>query len=99
VTTTQNWIGKFAAVKDPGTPGWGPEGVVTYPEGIGGFIVASDDRGRPVVRLTHFYGKSNRNLAEYGEVAFQIEDLHVGDGVRSWGEDDHRKENPEAGQV
>ena len=46
---------------------------MTYPEGVGGFIVRSDDRGRRVVRLSHYYGKANRNLVEYGEVAFEME--------------------------
>ena len=73
MAATPDWIGKYAEVKDPGTPGWSPEGTVTYPEGVGGFIVRSDDRGRPVVRLSHYYGKSNRNLVEYGEVAFEME--------------------------
>lgn len=94
MTTLPNWIGKFAEVKEPGTRGWGPEGVVTYPEGLGGFVVQSDDDGRPVVSLSHFYGKSNRNLTEYGEVAFQLEDLHLGDGVRSRGEDERRPNDP-----
>ena len=82
---TPDWVGKYAEVKDPGTPGWSPEGTVTYPEGVGGFIVRSDDRGRPVVRLSHYYGKSNRNLVEYGEVAFEMETLHIAEGVRSRG--------------
>jgi hypothetical protein len=83
-----DWIGKFAQVKDPATPGWGPEGLVTYPAGIGGFILRADENGRAVVKLTHFYGKSNLNLAVYGEVAFPPESLHLSDDVRAWGEDD-----------
>ena len=94
MTTLPNWIGKFAEVKEPGTPGWGPEGVVTYPEGLGGFVIRNDDDGRPVVRLSHFYGKPNRNLTEYGEIAFQVEDLHLGDGVQSWGETERRRDDP-----
>ena len=26
--TTPGWIGKFAEVRDTGTPGWGPKGAV-----------------------------------------------------------------------
>ena len=69
---------------------------MTYPEGVGGFIVRSDDRGRRVVRLSHYYGKANRNLVEYGEVAFEMETLHVTDSVRSWGEDDRPRRESEA---
>lgn len=86
------WVGKFVQVRDPSTPGWGPEGLVSYPEGIGGFIVRADDRGRAVVRLSHFFGVSNRHLEEYGEVAFELEDLHVGEGVQSWGRDDRQRD-------
>ena len=96
MTTIPNWIGKFAEVKESGTPGWGPEGVVTYPEGLGGFVVRGDDEGRPVVRLSHFHGKSNRNLTEYGEVAFQVEDLTFGDGVQSREEHERRRDDPGA---
>ncbi len=93
--TGPDWLGKFAEVKDPGTPGWGPEGLVTYPEGIGGFIIQTDEKGRPIVRLSHFHGKSNSNLGSYGEVAFELEDLNIGDGVQSWGEDDRQRETGE----
>ncbi|MFQ5789178.1 MAG: hypothetical protein ACE5JI_01755 [Acidobacteriota bacterium] len=86
--SASGWIGKFAQVKNAETPGWGPEGLVSYPEGIGGFIVRLDDEGRAVLQLSHFYGEPNDNLAAYGEVAFQAEDLLVGDGVQAWGKDD-----------
>ena len=88
-----DWIGKYAEVRDPGTPGWGPEGTV---KGVGGFIVRKDDRGRPTVRLSHYYGKSNRSLVDYGKVAFEMETLHVTDSVRSWGEDDRPRRESEA---
>jgi len=81
-------VGKFAQVQEAGTPGWGPEGLVTYPEGLGGFIVGSDSEGRAVVALGYFFGKLNPNLKAYGEIAFELEDLHIGDGVQSWGTDD-----------
>jgi hypothetical protein len=83
-------VGKFAQVKEPGTPGWGPEGLVAYPEGLGGFVVRTDSEGRPVVRLGYFFGKPNPNLAAYGEVAFAAEHLHLGDHVQAWGSDDRR---------
>ncbi len=86
--SSTDWVSKFAQVKEAETPGWGPEGIVSYPAGIGGFILRSDDEGRLVVNLSHFYGTFNPNLAAYGEVAFQSESLHVGDGVQAWGEDD-----------
>lgn len=82
------WIGKYAQVREPETPGWGPEGLVSYPAGIGGFIVRADESGRAVVQLSHFYGDYNGNLAAYGQVAFQVERLHLGDDVAAWGEDD-----------
>jgi hypothetical protein len=82
------WVGKFAQVKDPETPGRGPEGLVSYPAGIGGFILRADENGRAVMKLSHFYGKSNSNLEEYGEVAFDVADLHLGDDVQAWGADD-----------
>ncbi len=82
------WVGKYAQVKKPETPGWGPEGLVSYPAGIGGFIVRADETGRAVVQLSYFYGKYNGNLATYGLVAFQLESLHLGDDVEAWGEDD-----------
>lgn len=82
------WVGKFAQVKDPETPGWGPEGLVSYPAGIGGFILRTDEKGRPVVKLSHFYGKANSNLTAYGEVAFSLESIHLGNEVQAWGEDD-----------
>ena len=78
MTTTPSWIGTFAELKEPGPPGCGPEGIVTYPEGIGGFVVRSDDDAKPVVRLRHFYSKSNHHFAEHGDVSFQVEDLHLG---------------------
>lgn len=86
--------GKFAQVKEAGTPGWGPEGLVSYPEGIGGFILRIDPEGRLVVRLAYYYGKPNPNLAHYGEVAFQAEDLHIGDHIRPWGSDDRHRDDP-----
>ena len=89
-----DWVGRFAQVKEAETPGWGPEGLVSYPAGIGGFILRADDKGRAVVSLSHFYGAFNRNLVAYGEVAFQLENLHVGDDVRSWGEDDRSSSEP-----
>jgi hypothetical protein len=82
------WIGKFAQVESSETPGWGPEGHVSYPAGIGGFILRADDKGRAVVKLSHFYGRVNSNLAAYGEVAFPPESLLLSDEVRAWGEDD-----------
>jgi hypothetical protein len=88
------WAGRFAQVREPGTPGWGPEGLVTYPEGIGGFIVRLDEEGRVVVRLAYYYGKPNSNLQAYGEVSFQPEDLHIGDEVQAWGADDRRQDEP-----
>lgn len=84
----EDWIGKYAQVKDPETPGWGPEGAVSYPAGIGGFISRADEQGRAVVQLSHFYGKFNRNLAAYGEVAFELQTLHIGSDVQAWGRDD-----------
>jgi hypothetical protein len=86
--SSPDWKGKFAQVKEAETPGWGPEGLVSYPAGIGGFVLRSDDEGRLVVNLSYFYGAFNTNLAAYGDVAFQPEGLHVGDGVQAWGEDD-----------
>jgi len=84
----REWVGKYAQVKEGETPGWGPEGLVSYPRGIGGFIVRVDENGRAVVKLSHFYGKQNSNLAEYGLVAFHLRDLHAGDDVKAWGQDD-----------
>ncbi len=88
---TQDWIGKFAQVKEPETPGWGPEGLVTYPAGISGFIRRADKEGRAVIELSHFYGKYNPNLASYGEVSFELENLHLGDDVQAWGADDRKQ--------
>ena len=85
------WVGKFAQVKEPETPGWGPEGLVSYPAGIGGFILRADEEGRAVVKLSHFYGKSNIKLAAYGEVAFLLGSLHLSNDVQAWGEDDRPK--------
>ena len=82
------WVGKFAQVKDQETPGWGPEGLVSYPAGIGGFIIRADDEGRAVVELSYFYGKSNGSLEAYGEVAFEVENLHIGPDIQAWGADD-----------
>ena len=82
------WVGKFAEVKGPETPGWGPEGLVSYPAGIGGLILRTDNEGRAVVKLSYFYGKINGNLAAYGEVAFEVENLHIGNDIQAWGEDD-----------
>ena len=81
------WVGKFAQVKDQKTPGWGPEGLVSYPAGIGGFILRADDEGRAVVKLSHFYGENNGNLTAYGEIAFEVQNLHIGDDVQVWGAD------------
>jgi hypothetical protein len=88
--STPDWIGKFAQVKEAETPGWGPEGLVTYPAGIGGFIQRSDNEGRAVIELTHFYGEYNANLATYGEVSFELKNLYLGDGVQAWGADDRK---------
>ncbi len=88
LTSSPTWVGKFAQVKESETPGWGPEGLVSYPAGIGGFILRRDESGRAVVRLSHFYGNLNSNLSAYGEVAFHLKSLHVGDAVQAWGEDD-----------
>lgn len=85
--------GKFAQVREPGTPGWGPEGLVGYPEGIGGFIVRVDEAGRAVVQLAYYYGKLNPNLETYGEVAFEADDLYIGDQIQSWGTDDRGREH------
>lgn len=87
-SASRDWVGKYAQVRAPETPGWGPEGLVSYPAGLGGFIVRADDGGRAVIQLSHYYGKFNRNLATYGEVAFQLEALHIGDDVQAWGVDD-----------
>ena len=86
--TESEWVGKYAQVKETETPGWGPEGLVSYPAGIGGFILRVDESGRAVVQLSYFYGKHNVSLAEYGHVAFHLRDLHVGDDVKAWGQDD-----------
>ena len=80
----------FAQVRSPETPGRGPEGLVAYPAGIGGFITGADHEGWAVVRLSHFYGQFNGHLAAYGQVAFEIESLFLGDRVQAWGEDDRR---------
>jgi hypothetical protein len=90
-----NTVGKFAQVRRAGTPGWGPEGLVSYPEGIGGWVVRSDSEGRAVVELGYFFGRRNPNLAAYGEVAFELEDLFLGDGVRAWGRDDRPQADAE----
>ena len=87
-SSEREWAGKYAQVKATETPGWGPEGLVSYPAGVGGFIVRVDESGRAVVQLSHFYGKHNGNLAEYGRVAFHLRDLHIGDDVTAWGQDD-----------
>jgi hypothetical protein len=90
--TTQYWVGKFAQVKKAETPGWGPEGLVTYPAGIGGFIRCADDEGRAVIELSHFYGRYNPNLATYGEVSFELDNLLLGEGIQAWGADDRKSQ-------
>ncbi len=56
--TTPSRIGKFAEVPKSRTPAL-PVGTEEW------FMVESDDHGRPVVRLSYFCSKWNRNLAEY----------------------------------
>lgn len=72
--------GKFAEVQGENQIGWGGEGkAIQFPQGIGGTVQGEDAVGRIQVKLTHYEGEPNEEVAQSGVFAFLPESLIIHD--------------------